>query len=244
MEVHQHTHTPRKKWTHYFWEFLMLFLAVFCGFLAENQREHFVEHRRENQFIVSLMKDMQMDTSWLNIVTIRKEQRISDLDSALFSFKNLKGNELPASIYRNLRRSMNNLYFYPHNGTITQLRNSGGMRLIRDRKTVELIELYNRQLNRQESHQGLTKDFLRDFVLLLNKFVSGKDAYQVVYDTTSYKLPDLVGTVRINRLYLDEFIHECINIRKQIEGDISANNTTLGEAKKLMVHIRMKYQIE
>ena len=30
MEVHAHTHTPRKKWTHYFWEFLMLFLAVFC----------------------------------------------------------------------------------------------------------------------------------------------------------------------------------------------------------------------
>ncbi len=38
MEVHAHTHTAaesvslrgRKKWTHYFWEFLMLFLAVFC----------------------------------------------------------------------------------------------------------------------------------------------------------------------------------------------------------------------
>ena len=34
MEVHAHTHTPRKKWTHYFWEFLMLFFAVFCGFLS------------------------------------------------------------------------------------------------------------------------------------------------------------------------------------------------------------------
>ena len=22
MEVHAHSHTPRKKWTHYFWEFL------------------------------------------------------------------------------------------------------------------------------------------------------------------------------------------------------------------------------
>jgi len=43
MEVHAHTHTARKKWTHYFWEFLMLFLAVFCGFLAENQREHMIE---------------------------------------------------------------------------------------------------------------------------------------------------------------------------------------------------------
>jgi len=40
MEVHQHAHTPRKKWTHYFWEFLMLFLAVFCGFLAEYKLEH------------------------------------------------------------------------------------------------------------------------------------------------------------------------------------------------------------
>ncbi|MBC7873641.1 MAG: hypothetical protein H7Y01_06585 [Ferruginibacter sp.] len=28
MEVHAHTHTARKKWTHYFWEFIMLFLVV------------------------------------------------------------------------------------------------------------------------------------------------------------------------------------------------------------------------
>jgi len=26
MEVHAHAHTARKRWTHYFWEFLMLFL--------------------------------------------------------------------------------------------------------------------------------------------------------------------------------------------------------------------------
>ena len=43
METHHHTHTPRKKWTHYLWEFLMLFLAVFCGFLAEYQLEHKIE---------------------------------------------------------------------------------------------------------------------------------------------------------------------------------------------------------
>ncbi len=36
-----HTHPAQagqeKKWTHYFWEFLMLFLAVFYGFLAEKK---------------------------------------------------------------------------------------------------------------------------------------------------------------------------------------------------------------
>ena len=66
MEVHTHTHPStgsghRKKWTHYFWEFLMLFLAVFCGFLAENQREHMVEHQREKEFIRSLIVDIQND---------------------------------------------------------------------------------------------------------------------------------------------------------------------------------------
>ncbi|HEY5969946.1 MAG TPA: hypothetical protein VIU35_18315, partial [Chitinophagaceae bacterium] len=65
MEVHAHSHTARKKWTHYFWEFLMLFLAVFCGFLAENQREHMIEHSREKVYMTSLVEDLQKDTSWL-----------------------------------------------------------------------------------------------------------------------------------------------------------------------------------
>ena len=36
METHaHHLHkAPGKKWTHYFFEFLMLFLAVFLGFIA------------------------------------------------------------------------------------------------------------------------------------------------------------------------------------------------------------------
>src|SRR5882724_522556 len=48
METHAHHlhHAPGKKIWHYFYEFLMLFLAVFSGFLAENWREHYVEHER------------------------------------------------------------------------------------------------------------------------------------------------------------------------------------------------------
>ena len=70
MEVHHHAHSSpegsgasRRKWTHYFWEFLMLFLAVFCGFLAENLREHKVEDLRAKQFARSLIQDLSNDTS-------------------------------------------------------------------------------------------------------------------------------------------------------------------------------------
>ena len=38
MEVHHHGHiNEKKKWKEYLFQFLMLFLAVFCGFLAEYQ---------------------------------------------------------------------------------------------------------------------------------------------------------------------------------------------------------------
>ena len=37
----------------------MLFLAVFCGFLAENFREHQVEKHRENKYIESMLEDLR-----------------------------------------------------------------------------------------------------------------------------------------------------------------------------------------
>ena len=63
MEVHAHSHTARKKWTHYFWEFLMLFLAVFCGFLAEYQLEHKIERDRVNRICHSCYEDLKRDIS-------------------------------------------------------------------------------------------------------------------------------------------------------------------------------------
>src|SRR4026209_57056 len=60
---HQHAKTEQGKWTHYLWEFFMLFLAVFCGFLAEWQLERTIEHQREKQFIRSLTEDLKRDTS-------------------------------------------------------------------------------------------------------------------------------------------------------------------------------------
>ncbi|MEJ7675290.1 MAG: hypothetical protein WKF59_21940 [Chitinophagaceae bacterium] len=40
----------------------MLFLAVFCGFLAEYQLEHVIEHQREEKYAESLLDDLKKDT--------------------------------------------------------------------------------------------------------------------------------------------------------------------------------------
>src|SRR5688572_28511487 len=118
------------------------------------------------------------------------------------------------------------------------------MRLIRNRKIVNLIEEYDRQIKRQELRRVNTKDYLRDFALLLNKVIRGKEAFQILYDSTFNDSANQSGTIKINSPYLDEFIHECINIKKQIEDDINANNYMILRAINMLETIRKEYHIE
>jgi hypothetical protein len=74
MEVHAHTHTARKKWTHYFWEFLMLFLAVTCGFFAEYQLEHKIEKERAEKYLQSMLVDVR--TNIKNLDSLLTQDKI------------------------------------------------------------------------------------------------------------------------------------------------------------------------
>ena len=154
MEVHAHTHSPRKKWTHYFWEFLILFLAVFCGFLAEYQLEHKIEKNRERQFINSLVNDIKADTARLNTLIINRTAREIRLDSLNLLLNNPSPENYTKEIYffAVTAARTNGIRFIPNDGTMQQLKNSGGMRLIRKHKVADNIAKYDvmiRFLSRQ-----------------------------------------------------------------------------------------------
>src|SRR6266496_714355 len=61
MEVHHHPdiHHKPKKWKEYFLEFLMIFLAVTMGFIAENIREHQTDKKIGRELIHSLVDDLK-----------------------------------------------------------------------------------------------------------------------------------------------------------------------------------------
>ena len=148
MEVHAHAHTPRKKWTHYFWEFFMLFLAVTLGFLVENQREHYIENQREKKFIQSFYEDLTADERDLqsNIDFLRTQSRRADTLQQLMA--NIKINQPANQIYMHLRaitRSAAGLLF-PNDRTIVQLRNAGGMRLIKNKGVSDSMVAYYRTI--------------------------------------------------------------------------------------------------
>ena len=81
MEVHAHTHTARKKWTNYLWEFIMLFFAVFCGFLAEYQLEHKIEKERAEKYLQSMLLDVRTNIKNLDSLLVQDDIIIDNHDS-------------------------------------------------------------------------------------------------------------------------------------------------------------------
>src|SRR6187200_3222108 len=145
MEVHSHTHTERKKWTHYVWEFLMLFLAVTLGFFVENQREHLVEHQREKQFVQSLFNDIKADTANLDRIINARTKKEYALDSLSYLMNSDSSKYFTGQIYFyavSIARTLP-YRFVPNDGTIQQLKNSGAFKLIRKRVVVDSITKYD-----------------------------------------------------------------------------------------------------
>jgi len=134
MEVHHHASGApgtRKKWTHYFWEFLMLFLAVFCGFIAENIREHKVEQYRAKELSKNLYKEILADSF---AAQQKINTRIRKEEETVFFINYVKDSSLttlsprfyPSFTWAFVQSAQ--LMFEPNDGILTQLRNSGELR--------------------------------------------------------------------------------------------------------------------
>jgi hypothetical protein len=137
MEVHHHPHVEKKNLKEYFLEFLMLFLAVTMGFIAENFRESISDRSKEKDYVVSIKKDLQQDTIALNIWIPTIFRRVKEFDT-LISFLQRKGlNPNGSELYYYARLSTRTRVFNANNNTITELKNSGNFRLISNKQIID-----------------------------------------------------------------------------------------------------------
>ena len=168
MEVHHHSHTSRKKWAHYFWEFLMLFLAVFCGFLAEYQLEHKIEKDREKQYIMQLYRDIKFDTSSLQSVILNRKKKANLLDSLsiLLTSPNLANQSSDLYYFARYATRFYDVRFIPNDGTLQQLKNAGNMRLIHKSSSAVAIIQYDVEL--------------RNVLALFEQESSGREEYMKI----------------------------------------------------------------
>ena len=138
MEVHAHSHTERKKFTHYLWEFLMLFLAVFCGFLAEYQLEHKIEKDRAKELAISFYNELKRDSATIQTVQMNRLKRDSALTYLKKYFRDSSITNCSKAFSINFSYAFigfSPYLFEPKDAILVQLKNSGSLRYF---KSMEL----------------------------------------------------------------------------------------------------------
>ena len=247
MEVHAHSHTPRRKWTHYFWEFIMLFLAVFCGFLAENQREHYVEHQREKQFIRLLIYDIEADTLRLNGLINQRTIRESYLDSLTLLLNNDSAENKTNQIYffAQMVPRITVFQFTPNDGNMQQLKNSGGLRLIRKLYVADSIIKYDaaiRSLLRLDQQEQDIIMIQREVAprlfngLALSQF-SDRDNNPVKVDFSPPLQPGFENA-------LNEFNYRLYSVKNVNKGYRRESKKLLKQATNLIALLKKEYRIK
>ncbi|MES2811704.1 MAG: hypothetical protein V4670_04470 [Bacteroidota bacterium] len=233
MEVHPHAHHERKNWKSYFWEFLMLFLAVFCGFLAEYQLEHVIEHNREKVLMNSLTEDLETDYNQLQTYIDWRTENDRDFDSIAKILAKPTHDQNINALYT-LTKKVTLRFGLPDisERTILQLKNAGGLRLIRNKAVSNAINKHYMNVNRMKSIFE-TERFVRlqlldsranlfDARIFIQQDISGKEVKLISHDfvTINHFMNDILAAKQLNNgllMALDQVKKSSADLKQLIE---------------------------
>jgi hypothetical protein len=234
MEVHHHSHSARKKWSHYFWEFLMLFLAVTLGFFVENRREHYIEDQRAKKYAQMLVDDLMFDREELS----RAERILNKIITAGDSLAALLTEGNPENIHNG------KLYYYEYwsgwrwsiisrDATLQQLKNSGALRYFGDTSLIRKILGY--------------EETIRVITMLQNKYEPEKiqnwNLVQKVFDQGYFTILDAIAPRDSTTRHFernDEKLNHFLNSDYPL---YSYDKTTLRELRNWALNSSRNYRI-
>ena len=247
MEVHSHTRTPRIKWTHYFWEFLMLFLAVFCGFLAENIREHIIEKERAEQYIFSFCSDLKRDTTRFSIVIKANEGKIAVLENIFTCYDSINKNFKETSCLIEIaRKSAFNYAVGFNDGTMQQLKNAGGFRLL-DKEDRDSIIMYDNVIKMYKDFESTlfqeTQNIVRGTFSISLDFKANKFLYPVLAGKDSSKI-EIPILFKDDKDLLNKYFNDLFRYRSVISTQIRRLNEFKAQATWLLEYFNRKYHFE
>jgi hypothetical protein len=133
----------KRDWTSYFKEFLMLFLAVFCGFMAENYRDSQSENTYAKEYAKSLVKDLENDTIMINGANMQKNIILKSIDSiSEIIHHGISGYMVKGSFYYHAQMVSFSPSTIWNEATLIQITQSGNLRYFKNAELVNKISSY------------------------------------------------------------------------------------------------------
>jgi len=232
---HYHTdRSSRKTIWNYLFDFLMLFLAVFCGFIADNWREQLSEHQREKEFIHSIVEDIKSDTLQSNKILGQLKGMSAGIDTVLIMLSSHEIIENSNKVYRLWSKNMGLQVFVSNDRTIEQLKNSGELRLIRKKAVSDRIMQYDQTLKKYYVQSNLMYNALDNITYYSQLF----DFINLNKDQSKQVPLTEQGKKLLNQSYGNLLLWN-----KGLLGLISWLEDVNKEGKKLVIFIQKEYHM-
>ncbi len=248
MEVHRHSHTARKNWSQYVWEFFMLFLAVFCGFLAELQLERTIEHQREKQFIHSLVEDIKRDTTQIKFYLQYYRLTLSYCDSVQYCVRNDDIFKNSNTFYNYTRELAGFARYYPTDRTMQQLKNAGNMRLIRNWNVSNAITDYDSKTKFLTEMDGQLNEQIIKYREYLIEFLdlSSYDKQNPVssFMNNNIQTQGNPGYITVDIKMAKKIYNQAFTLKMFLQGAESSAEALITNAKQLLELLEKEYHFK
>jgi len=244
MEAHHHpvaAHGKKKQFKEYFLEFLMIFLAVTMGFIAESLREHLSDSSKENEYITGTIKNLEVDTAALNFTIKHGNEQMKGIDT----LSNIRRDKLADLKVQDSLYKYSTRYLFTFNPfksddiTIIQLRNAGGYRFIRKEGALDSIAKYESKINLLDIQEGF----------LTNRISKSVDVAGTVFDFNAHNklklnpssTPVLVTSdkEKINNFYNQFFI-----MSRMVDNYNQMLEDHLKYTASLIVYLKKTYNVD
>ena len=147
MEVHHHPKVEKKNFKEYILEFIMIFLAVTMGFIAENVREHFTENKIVHQNLEAYRNDLLQHQEYYKSTTAEFKNQLPVYDSLVeIFFEKNENSQLPL-VSRLILQGTLNYVVTINTPTYAQLISSGSLRFLESKELKAIMASYQGQIN-------------------------------------------------------------------------------------------------
>ena len=240
----------------------MLFLAVTAGFLVENKREHYIEHKRARQYASTMLEDLKADNEALLSGINSNQLIINKIDTLLLLYNpENKQTKTTGQLYYYGRHGIQFWHYVNKQVTLEQMKHSGTIRYFQNSflenkfvaldKKISFIQYWeNREATfREQSLQFATslfnytvlKKIPPDPVMLEAAERSGAIFEQ--FRQFSYNFLQTNPPLSNDKL-INEYLNFC-NLRLPLlKAKINAYKDALSEMEALMMILKKEYELE